>query len=398
MKVLLVVPAVGDVYGGTSKIVVELARSLGATGLRTDVVTTNANGNGDLDVPTGVWVDADGYRIKYFPYSKRGDYKFSFALTRWMSRRVRDYDVVHTHAIFSYPVLPAHWFCHRNRVPYLMTPHGMLEPWALSYKARKKSLYYRWVEQAAFNNARAVHVTSSPEVDSVRRLGIKAPVLYVPNGVDLTEFERAHDAAPFRERFPETGGKRLVLFLGRVDPKKGLDLLAPALRQLRDGRPDVHCVVAGPDNVGFEPAARGHFERAGCADAVTFTGMLAGEMKHAALAAAAAYVAPSYSEGFSMSILEGMASGLPCVFTKGCNFPEAAEAKVARVVDADAGALASALGEVLDDPAAADRMGAAARDFVFNNYTWAHAAARLKDAYRAMMRPPVTGGAGGFAG
>ena len=125
----------------------------------------------------------------------------------------------------------------------------------------------------------------------------------------------------------------MVLGLGRIDPKKGLDLLAKAFTKAHQVFPDTQLIVAGQDNTGFLPIAQNYFEEAGCSSAVKFTGMLTGEIKYAALAAANIYVAPSYSEGFSMSVLEGMASGLPCVITTGCNFPEASE--VSEIVDID---------------------------------------------------------------
>ncbi|HTL88172.1 MAG TPA: glycosyltransferase, partial [Leptolyngbya sp.] len=184
---------------------------------------------------------------------------------------------------------------------------------------------------------------------------------------------------------PALRGKTLILFLGRVDPKKGLDLLAPAFAQAYAQFPEAHLVIAGPDNTGFLPTARSYFEQAGCLEAVTFTGMLTGELKHAALAAAALYVAPSYSEGFSLSVLEGMASGLPCVFTTGCNFPEAAIANAAEVVEVDAIAISKAMQRQLADREAAIALGQRAQQFIFQHYTWDQIAAQLVQSYRNIL-------------
>ncbi|NEQ84896.1 MAG: glycosyltransferase, partial [Moorea sp. SIO2I5] len=140
-----------------------------------------------------------------------------------------------------------------------------------------------------------------------------------------------------------------------------------------------------PDNIGFLPTAKDYFANAGCLDAVTFTGMLTGSLKYAALAAASIYVAPSYSEGFSMSVLEGMASGLPCVITTGCNFPEAAKADAAYVVDIDAEAIANALTQCLQFPQQAKEMGIRARQLIFEQYTWKRIAANLIDIYQAIL-------------
>lgn len=385
MKILIVIPAIGSVYGGPSKCVFELAQALGRLGVTIDIVTTNANGSERLDVPLHTWIDEKFYRIQYFPYWDFLDYKISRSLTRWLFRNVPDYDLVHTNAIFSYPVLPAYWACQWHRVPYIITPHGMLEPWALSYKARKKRFYYSWLEKPALNHASAIQMLASSEAERVKSLHLDAPLVIVPNGIHRQDVETLPNPDIFYQQFPDTRDKTLILFLGRIDPKKGLDLLATAFANTRAQFPNIHLIVAGPDNIGFLPTARGYFTEAGCVDAVTFTGMLTGVLKYAALAAASVYVAPSYSEGFSMSVLEGMASGLPCVITTGCNFPEAGEAGAAHVVDIDAGKIADALIGFLQYPNAAKAMGDRARQLILEQYTWEQIATKMKDVYTAVI-------------
>ncbi len=170
-----------------------------------------------------------------------------------------------------------------------------------------------------------------------------------------------------------------------MTPKKGLDLLAPAFAKVHNKFPQTHLIVAGPDSIGFLPTVKDYFKQAGCLDAVTFTGMVKGSLKYAALAAASFYVSPSYSEGFSMSVLEGMASGLPCVITTGCNFPEAAAAKAAYVVDIDADAIADALIECLSNSQQSKEIGDRAREFIFQNYTWEQAAKKLSQVYEDIL-------------
>ncbi|MEJ1934992.1 glycosyltransferase, partial [Nostoc sp. NIES-2111] len=224
----------------------------------------------------------------------------------------------------------------------------------------------------------------SLEVQNINALRFKHSV-FVPNGVHRQDFELLAEAEVFYQQFPQTKNKTLILFLGRIDPKKGLDLLAPAFAKVHQQFPHTHLVVAGPDNIGFLAKAQNYFLQAGCFDAVTFTGMLNGSLKYAALSAASLYVAPSYSEGFSMSILEGMASGLPCIITTGCNFPEAAAAQAAHVVEISSNAIADALIDCLTEPEQAKAMGDRARAFIFNNYTWDRIAANLCKVYQAII-------------
>ncbi len=385
MKLLIVIPALGATYGGTSTYAIELAQALGMQGISVDLVATNADTDKRLDVPLYTWIEQKSYRVQYFPYWGWGDYKFSWSMAQWLFAHVADYDLVHTNAIFSIPILPAYWACQRHRIPYAITPHGMLEPWALSYKAGKKRLYYNWLEKPAIIKAAALQMLATTEAEQVKTLGLPTPLVVIPNGVPDRDFQTRPDPELFYQRFPHTRNKTLILFLGRIDPKKGLDLLAIAFAQALAKFPQTHLIVAGPDNIGFLPTATNYFEQAGCLGSVTFTGMLKGDLKFSALAAASLFVAPSYSEGFSMSILEGMASGLPCVITTACNFPEASIDDAAHVVDPDSDRIAAALIQCLQDPKAAKAMGERARQLVLTQYTWERIAAKLIELYQTIL-------------
>lgn len=381
MKILIVVPALGSVYGGLPKSVIELAESIGKLGINVDLVTTNANGDQVIDVPLFTWTNNQYYRVKYFPYI--ADYKFTIPLTVWLFQNICDYDLIHTNGIFAYPTLPAYWACQFHKVPYIITPHGMLEPWALANKAYKKKLYFSVLEKPALQKATAIHMLADSEAEGIKSLKLKTPLVVVPNGIRQNDFRELINPEIFYQRFPELLNKTLIIFLGRIDPKKGLDLLARAFANAYQKFPETHLIIAGQDNIGFLPTAQRYFREAGCADAVTFTGMLTGDLKYAALAAATIYVAPSYSEGFSMSVLEGMASGLPCVITTGCNFPEASE--VAEIVDIDAEQIGNALIKLLQNPSKAKEMGDRARKFILENYTWDQVASKMVAIYKQIL-------------
>jgi glycosyltransferase involved in cell wall biosynthesis len=385
MKLLVVVPALGPVYGGPSKSIIELAQALGSQDITVDIVTTNANGDNSLDVPLQTWLSKPGYRIQYFPYWNLGDYKFSSSLTRWLFQHIQEYDLVQTNAIFSIPNLPAYWACRSQKVPYVIVPHGMLEPWALSYKGGKKRIFYALWEKPALQHASALQMLAATEAEQIKPLNLKTPTIIAPNGIHRQDFEHLPEAELFYEKFPHIRNRTLILFLGRIDPKKGLDILAQAFGKIHPQFPNTHLIIAGPDNIGFLPTVKQYFTAANCLNAVTFTGMLSGQLKYAALAAASLYVAPSYSEGFSMSVLEGMAAGLPCIITTGCNFPEAAEAKAARVVEINADAIAEALTDCLEHPEYAKIMGDRARQFILENYTWDKIASRLSTIYQEII-------------
>lgn len=380
MKILLVIPALGAVYGGPSKVALSFAAALARRGWSVDLVTTDANGPDRLDVPCGRWIEQDGFRLRYLTRGFGGEFKCSLPLLAWLLRHAGEYDVAQVHSSFNFPVLAAALACRVRSTPYILAPHGMLEPWALGYKAGKKRLYLRLIERPlVLRGARLIQALNGSEAANIEALHLGPRVVVLANGISAAETlpPDPADAAAFLDRFPALREKTLFLFLHRIDPKKGLDLLAPAYAAVRARFPHTHLVVAGPSTPGYEETARGYFRTAGVEDAVTFTGMLDGSLKRGALAAASVFVAPTYSEGFSMAVLEAMAAGLPCVITEGCNFPEAGAAGAARIVPIESCAIAEALAATLADPEAGRAMGEKARRLVLEHYTWDQIATRF---------------------
>ncbi len=385
MKILIVTPYLGVAYGGTSKVVPEIALGLSSMHNSVDIVTTNANSSEKLNIPLNIWIAKEKYQIQYFNCWHKNDFVLSFSLIMWLNSHISNYDIVHTNTIFSPLIALIQLICIWHHKSYIVTPHGMLEPWALSHKTWKKQIYYALVEKFALQKASAIQVLTLSEENHLNNLQIKTPLILVPNGIHKQEFVNLPEAEIFYQKFPCTRHKTLILFLGRIDPKKGLDLLALAFTKVHALFSDTHLVIAGPDNIGFTSTVQSYFAKAGCLEAVTFTNILTGSLKYAAFAAATLYVAPSYSEGFSMSVLEGMAAGLPCVITTGCNFPEAGEAKAAYIVEADGDEIAEKLIYCLKNPQQAKEMGDRAREFIFTNYTWEQSAQKLSEGYKTVL-------------
>ena len=387
-KILLVIPALGAVYGGPSKIAFHFAAALAKRGLQVDLVATDANGPDRLDVPLGRWIEQDGFRLRYFSRLGRWEYKLSVSLLAWLLRNAARYDFAHVTSCFNFPVAAAALACRLHGTPYAVAPQGMLEPWALAYKGPKKRAYLRLLERPlVLRGARLLQALNGTEAVNLAALRLRPRISVLPNGIDLEETRPfdSSDATAFFDRYPALRGKTLILFLHRVDPKKGLDILAPAYASIRERFPDTHLVVAGPPTAGYEETARGYFLAAGVENETTFTGMLDGAFKRGALAAATVFVAPTYSEGFSMAVLEAMAAGLPCVLTEGCNFPEAATADAARVVPIDAASIAVALMDLLADEKLGRAIGARARALVLANYTWDQIASDAQTLYQQAM-------------
>ena len=387
MRVLHVIPSVGPAYGGPSKVLLELVPALVKENVSVDVATTNDNGRELLQVPLGVPVDYQGVKIHFFPKQGRGSFAFSWPLTEWLWRRQRDYDLVHIHSIFSYPTLAASRIAQRLKQPYVVAPHGMVEPWCLSYKAWKKQPYLRLVEHRTLFESAALHALVIEEKRNLRALRLSTPTFVLPNGVDLEAFSTAHSRQTFESLYPQSRGKRVILFMGRIDPKKGLDLLVKAFAEvIRDKALEPSClVIAGPDLVGYREGVEKIIAEENIGHHVIFTGMLTGETKLAALYAADVFVLPSRSEGFSIAVLEALAAGCPVIVTQGCNFPQVAERQAGMIITPDVSGLAQALGELLRNEAARREMGLRGRRLVHEEYGWSMIAQRMSEVYRDIL-------------
>jgi glycosyltransferase involved in cell wall biosynthesis len=268
--------------------------------------------------------------------------------------------------------------------PYVVTPHGMLDPWSLAQKRWKKRLAFALGWRAMLDRAAALHLLNADEKGLIVDLGIRAPGVVIPNGIDPAEFDPPPDPVVFRRRLTALGDHPYVLFLGRLHYKKGLDYLADAFRIVAERDPVVHLVVAGPDD-----GARSDFERrvaaAGLADRVHVPGAVYGPEKLSAVAGAACFCLPSRQEGFSVAILEALACGTPAIVSDACHFPEVAEVGAGEVVPLDATAIAAALGRVLADAGRRERMGEAGRGLVTARFTWPAIAARTIETYAGMV-------------
>jgi len=376
MKVLHLIPYLAPVYGGTAHVVPELAGALGQCGLSVDVVTTNANGAEMLPVPLQQWQECNAYRVQYFPTWHRYDLVFSRSLLTWLWQHLPDYDVLHSHTLFAPMLAIAHWMADQRGISYLMTPHGMLEPWAIAHKAWKKATYFRWIEQPALRHAAAIHALNQREKMIIANLNLPTPIHIIPNGVSSPP--NVNNNNP-----PLPNAAVTVVYLGRIDPKKGLDHLIQAINIVRSQHPYLHLVLAGPDTLGYRATLQQQIQRLKLDDVVTFTGLLTGDRKWHILNAADVFVYPSLSEGFSIAILEAMVMGCPCIITTGCNFPEAAD--VAHIVKPEPDAIATALNHVLADQPTAKALGARAQQFVQQHYPWAASAAKLQQIYTTIL-------------
>ena len=367
-----------------------MCRDLRRRGTDAEIYTTNLDGRSTHEVPCGTPIEVGGAKITYFAVGASNFYKISPALAAALKRKIPDCDVVHIHSLYQFPSTVAAHYCRRFGVPYMVMPHGVLDPYLFRRHRGRKWMYELAFERHTLRAAAAVHFVTAEEMRLAQATGYRFRPVVAPFGVDVDQAigERRPDA--FASTWPETVGKKVILFFGRLNFKKGLDILARAFGRLARRRDDVVLVVAGPDTEGYGAKVRGWLEDEGVLDRTLFTGMLTGACKSAALSGATLFVLPSYSENFGIAVVEAMAAGQPVVISKHVNIcREVADAEAGLVVNTDADEVANAMETLLDDPALTERMGLNGKRLVRDCFTWDSAGPNLMDLYRrvASHRP-----------
>ncbi len=295
---------------------------------------------------------------------------------------VRSAEVVHMHGLWQGHTRRGARAARNARVPYLIAAHGMAEPWALRQKALKKAIYTAFIEGKNLRRASCLHALTRPEVGHLRALAPGAPVCLVPNGVDLAPFDDLPPRAEMEAERPELIGKFVILFYGRLHAKKGLDLLAEAVATVGRDVPNLQVLLAGCDDGALAPL-RSRCETLGVADRFTWVGHVSGEEARRVWGAADAFVLPSYSEGFSMAVLEALACRLPVLITSACHFSELGAAGGGLIVEPDSAGVTAGL-RTLCEMSDSDRanLGRKGRAVVERGYTWDQQARRLAEVYR----------------
>ena len=388
MKILHVaasyLPAVR--YGGTIVSVHGLARALSARGHDVHVFTTSVDGPRDAEVPHGKPVDMDGVNVWYFRSPRLRRIYWAPDLAEALSAQVAGFDVVHTHAIYLWPMWAAARAARRANVPYIVSPRGMLERELVAQKSPlMKGLWIAAIERHNLERAAAIHVTSARELEEAAAFGFNLPRIFtIPNGVDIATPPPGQGVSPGVSQL--LGRGPFVLFLGRVNWKKGLDRLIAAMPAARGAS----LVIAGNDEDGYQPVLEGIAARAGVTGRVKFMGMVHGADKAALLAGARVLVLPSYSENFGNVVLEAMAAACPVIVT-----PEVGVADVVAdtgsgwVVEGDPARLGHAIARMLEDPDAARQMGERGRAAARARFSWDAVAARMESVYESIAGEPA---------
>jgi glycosyltransferase involved in cell wall biosynthesis len=297
-----------------------------------------------------------------------------------LRQRIHEFDVAHLHSVFLWPTSVAAQAARAVGLPYIVAPHGMLVNDLIKRKSRiAKTAWINLLERRNIKYAAAVHVTSELELKELAGLGIRHKNTFiVPNGVEPCLTGNSEPVKHLPARF--------VLYLGRINWKKGLDRLIPAMAKV----PGVELVIAGNDEEAYRPVLQGLAERLGVAEQTRFVGAVYGPPKWELLKRASALILPSYSENFGIVVLEAMMAGCPVIVTPEVGIaPEVQKAGAGLVVEGRPEQLSDAINFLLADPERRMRMGVAGHRVAREKFSWHGLAGAMEQAYRKSIRDAV---------
>lgn len=364
----------------------DMAAAIAARGHEVQIATTDQDGPNRLQVPSNQPVVREGVRIRYFRSTFRGLWPISVALWRSLAREVATFDLIHIHSLYLFHGAVAAHYCRKRGVPYILRPHGSLDPFLYKRHRFRKAAYEFLIERRNLRRAAALHFTAEEERKLAEPYSLGAPSFVVPLGLHLDEYSALPPPGTLRAAYPEIASRRIVLHFGRINFKKGLDILVDAFAIAASRVGNIHLVIAGPDNERFGDQIRRRLADRGLTGRATFTGMLQGELKLAAFRDASVFALPSYSENFGIAAVEAMACGVPVVISDKVNiWREVKAANAGLVAACDATSFAECLLDVLSDDRIARQMGLSGRALVAQRFDWSLVADALETAYRNIV-------------
>ena len=373
------------VWGGPPRSVQGLTATLTKNGVHCEIVTTQGQrtGTDPIQVPG---VDVHSFDTDFLGNHWTGH---SVDLAEFIEEQVSRFDLVHIHEVWHYPCYVAWRSCRKHGIPYVVSLRDGMSAWSLRTKAVRKWIYRKLVQDRILASAAALHAITQTESEHLGALGYKSRKAIIPNGILVDPFMDFPDTSDFLAKYKALQGKRVVLFVGRIMKKKGLDILMRAFAAIADKFQDVALLIVGPDEGGNQSKLEKFLHKADLSHRVVFTGLLTGHDRLAAFGCAEIFVLPSHSEVGSRVVLEAMASKLPVILSEGCQFSEVAEYQAGYITKLDNTSLAETIDTLLSlDRDRLVRMGGNGQKLMLEKFSWERMAGQMLNLYNEIIDSP----------
>lgn len=370
--------------GGPARIIYDHTTEVVRQGHEVDILSPMTPGEKSYPVPDGARL-IECARTTPFSNIYR---EFSIDMYRYLKKHIHEYDVVHMHGIWHFGSLAP--FLVPNKAIKVITIHGLLDKWAVAHSKWKKDIVTLLYQKRLLGKADLIQINNTDEEeDVIRYLGYRPKnMVIVPNGMKLDEYNRSSlpEQGIFRQKHGIRPDQQLVLFMGRLNVKKGLDLLLPAFQKVHQQLPDAILILAGPDD-GYKAETEDFIRKHHLGDRIKLVGMLTDTFKKEALSDADLFVLPSYSEGFSIAVLEAMTSGVPALVSDRVGFGDyIARYKAAYLAPLTSDGVADGLLKILQDKAYSAELAKRAHEMVVENFDIKVVANQLLEEYKKVQK------------
>jgi len=306
-----------------------------------------------------------------------------------LSNIMREIDIVHLHEIWPIENAIIGNYAKQKGIKLIISPRSSLLPEDLNktfVKQIKKWLAWNIYVHNSIQMLNGVNLTALNELTSIKSIGIKTKAALIPNGINLNEFKELPDREVFKKYFPDLYGKKILLFFSRIDPKKGLSLLAKAWRKLAEKFSEWHLLIVGPDTNNHWAHIKAILESSNAKKQYTYAGFLHGEAKYAVLNAAQLFVLPSYWENFGIVVAEAMMAKTPIITTTETPWDMIVPKKCGWIIKPDCNALISVMEQALSlDKKILNDMGERGHALIKSEYSWEDVAKKMSEFYNYIM-------------
>jgi glycosyltransferase involved in cell wall biosynthesis len=368
--------------GGPARIIYDHTNEVLSQGHQVDILSPMTPGEKMYPVPEGARLIECKRTTPISNYYR----EFSIEMYDYLKKHIDEYDIIHMHGIWHFGSLAPFLIPHKAAL--VITIHGLLDKWAVNHSKWKKDLVTALYQKRLLGKADLIQINNTDEEqDVIRYLGYRpANMVIVPNGMKVSEYIALPEKGTFRKKHSLDPTRQMILFMGRLNIKKGLDLLLPAFKQVHEQLPDAVLILAGPDD-GYQAEAEEFIRKNQLGERIKLVGMLTDTLKKEALADADLFVLPSYSEGFSIAVLEAMTSRVPALVSDRVGFGDYIKKyQAAHLTPLTSDGVAEGLLKILQDKNYADDLKNRAFTMVSEHFDIKVVANQLLEEYKKIKK------------
>ncbi|CAN5601649.1 glycosyltransferase [soil metagenome] len=386
MKVLHVIPSLSKLKGGPTPITLNMVEALRKQGVDATILSTDDDDNGRLDVEINKWTTYEGLPVYFlsrflFPIK---DFIYCPGMKQWLANHLKEYDLIHTHYLFSYAPNVAARMAKKAGIPYIMTPYGMLAPWAISHQHHKK-LFFNFHQKKLLKNAQGIHCSTITEIKNVQDYGVHENLFINPYIVKSNAL--IPDAKiELRKLYSITDSEVIILYLARLHQMKQPELLIQAIHRLKKEGLSVHLLMAGNGTDSYENYLKEKATSLKDQGAFTFAGFVSGRQKEILYQGSDIYVLPSHSENFGMTVCEASVSQTPVIITPGVQIADEMEKSGSGLIaENTVESIIQKIRMLINDSHLRKTMGENGRKWVLDAYNPEKVAGDLKQEYQRII-------------